>query len=352
MYQRLHARLPMLRGATRQHLTIMKSFGQKIADDGVLQFAGMLAYSLLLAVAPLLLGLVGVLTVLFFVTGHTSADLVRLLTLKLSSVVPASGARSFAQAIQQNAGAVGLIGVVTAIIAGAGFFMNVAYVLSIIYRLQPRPFIKGWLMAAGMTLVLIPLIVVMVLATSVPQALASLAASNGAPVASSGLVSWLLAFAGGVAAAFLLFSAVYVIVPNQQVRPRDVFAGALLAAVLLECYTLIFPLYAGHFLKTSNYGTSMGFALVAIVFFYYFAVILLIGAEFNSWLLGQRDLRGSLPDILHQIEQHAAEVRPAQPVPSAKKTRPTASARPPDHARRPAEPARRLTQRPSGTGHR
>lgn len=287
-------------------------FGQKLSNDGVLQFSGMLAYSLLLSVAPLLLGIAGILTVLFFVTGHTQADLAQILTLRLSSVIPASGAKTFAQSIQQNAGTIGVIGVITALIAGAGFFQNVDYVFSIIFRLQQRPFLKNWLMAIGMTLLLIPLVIVMVLATSIPQLLTALLAHTGHNGATS-FLGWLLSFAGGVAAAFVLFSAVYVIVPNQRVRLKDVFRGALLAAVLLEIYTLLFPLYAGHFLSNKNYGASMGFALVLIVFFYYFAVILLIGAEFNSWLQGQRDLRGTLPEILYKIEEHGAAVRPDQP---------------------------------------
>lgn len=304
--------------AKSPRLKSLMSFGQKVTNDGVLQLAGTLAYSLLLAVAPLLVGLLGIIGVLFFVSGHSSADLTRIIVARVGAALPTSGLQSFAESAQKNSATLGVIGLVSSIIAGAGFFLNVDYTFSIILRLKQRTFLRNWLMAIGMVFLLIPLILIIVLATSIPQALVALTSSASAnPALSplSGFISWIIAFASGVLAAFLLFSAIYFIVPNQRVKWRDVFAGALLAAVLLEAYTLLFPFYASHFLKPSNYGASMGFALVVLVFFYYFAVILLLGVEFNSWLLGRRDLSGTLPEILHKIDDHGAAIKPDTVIP-------------------------------------
>src|SRR5271165_1771820 len=93
------------------------NFARKIMDDGVTNFAGMLAYSLLLAVAPLLLGVLGIVSIAYFLTGHTSASLTKFITQRLSSAIPASGVSSFAVAIQHDAVTIGVLGVVTAIIA-------------------------------------------------------------------------------------------------------------------------------------------------------------------------------------------------------------------------------------------
>lgn len=290
------------------------NFIHKVLDDGVANFAGMLAYSLLLSVAPLLFGTLGIISFAYFLTGHTSANLTQLITSRLSSSVPSSGINTFTQAAQHNAGTIGIIGVITAIIAGAGFFQNVDYAFSIINRLKQRSPLREWLMSICMVLLLIPLVLIILLASSVPSMLGWLvghAGGQGAThSASFGVASWLLSLLFGVLAAFILFSAIYVVVPNQDVPLRDVCTGAILAAVLLEAYTLIFPFYTSHFLNPSHYGASMGFAIVLIVFFYFFSIILLLGSELNSWLLGRRDLKGSIPAILHQIEENRAPGKP------------------------------------------
>ncbi len=58
------------------------------------------------------------------------------------------------------------------------------------------------------------------------------------------------------------------------------------------------------FLQPQNYGTAAGFAVVILIFFYYLAFILLLGAEINSWAAGQRETAGSLMAILHEVQAH------------------------------------------------
>jgi hypothetical protein len=48
---------------------------------------------------------------------------------------------------------------------------------------------------------------------------------------------------------------------------------------VLALYIVVFPFYASHYLGSGNLAASAGFALVALVRFYYFGFILLIGAE-------------------------------------------------------------------------
>ena len=282
----------------QKKISPLKAFVQKVGNDGVSIFAGTLAYSLLTAVGPLLIGLLGVLGWGYFLTGHTDKQLSDLVSSRLSGV-PASGISSVVHAIQTQAGTIGIIGVILSLIGGSGFFQSIDYVLSVIYRLKQRDFIHEWMMSLTMVLVLIPLIVVMTLATSVPQ-FANAVFANAIP----GIVLWVLSVASGVGAAFLLFLAIYKFVPNQDVPFKDIWRGALLAGALLEAYTLIFPFYASTFLKPTRFGAQLGFALVVIAFFYYFAIILLLGAELNSWLLGERETQGNLPELLHRLQQH------------------------------------------------
>ena len=73
-------------------------------------------------------------------------------------------------------------------------------------------------------------------------------------------------------------------------------------------YELLFPLYTTFILNPANYGTVAAFAVVILVFFYYLAFILLLGAEINSWVAGQRETASDVPGILHAVQAHARHV--------------------------------------------
>ncbi len=283
-------------------------FLQKISNDGVPQFGGMLAYNLLLSIVPLLVGVLGLIGFFYFITGHTSADLQAAIASRISTTLPGGISGSIASAVRDSAGAVGIIGLATGLIAGASFFQSLDYALSVIFRLKQRDFVHEWLMSLGMVLLMIPLVLIIVLATSIPQFIAAQsnqAASHTAAAPIASLFGGVLSFLGGTLAAGILFGAMYVVVPNQRVPWKDVWRGALSAAALIEAYVLLFPFYASHFLHPTGYGADLGFAILAIVFFYYFSVIFLLGAELNSWLLGDRKLKGNLPQILHDLQPSA-----------------------------------------------
>jgi hypothetical protein len=78
----------------------------------------------------------------------------------------------------------------------------------------------------------------------------------------------------------------------------------VVAAALLVLYEGIFRLYEQHLLHADNYGTIAAFALVILLFLYYLAFILLLGAEINSWTAGQRATASDLPGVLHAVQAH------------------------------------------------
>jgi len=93
----------------------------------------------------------------------------------------------------------------------------------------------------------------------------------------------------------------------------EVWKGTLIAAVLLVLYELVFPIYQSIALKSNSYGSVAGFAIVILVFFYYLAVILLLGAEINSWASGQRETAGDIAAIVHEVQAHNTTLGAAGP---------------------------------------
>jgi hypothetical protein len=92
---------------------------------------------------------------------------------------------------------------------------------------------------------------------------------------------------------------------------RNSWPGAALAALSLIVYELLFPWIASVFIHPGEYGETAGFLLILLSFFYYFAFLLLIGAEINSWLAGHRETPADVPTLLHDAIIHRRFPEPA-----------------------------------------
>src|SRR5258708_24542255 len=98
-----------------------------------------------------------------------------------------------------------------------------------------------------------------------------------------------LGFLVALCLTWVLFEAIFLVVHNQRIGFRKSWLGAVVAAVLLQIYLPLFPLYITHFLK--SYVGTTGVVVILLFFFYYFAVILLMGAEINAFFAEQ--IRGT-----------------------------------------------------------
>jgi uncharacterized BrkB/YihY/UPF0761 family membrane protein len=94
---------------------------------------------------------------------------------------------------------------------------------------------------------------------------------------------------------------------------RENWKGAVVAAMLLLLYEAFFPWYREHFVHVENYGSLGAFAIIILLFFYYLGLILLLGAEINSWAAGQRETASDLPGILHAVQAHRSLEHAAGP---------------------------------------
>src|SRR4029078_6001807 len=77
-------------------------------------------------------------------------------------------------------------------------------------------------------------------------------------------------------------SATYLLVPRGIVGWSGVWTGALGATVAMTVVDLGFPLYLDNVSTLKEVGTSAVFVLIALVWFYVIALILLSGAVVNE----------------------------------------------------------------------
>jgi uncharacterized BrkB/YihY/UPF0761 family membrane protein len=179
--------------------------------------------------------------------------------------------------LRKDADFLGIIAIVLALYSGSRLFSTLEDYFAIIYHTTSRSFWRQNLMALVMLLVFILLIPVMLLASSVG----------------------LGGFLSGLLASLILFQAIYMIVPNQKISWGKSWRGTLVAAVALQLYLALFPVYIRNFL--GSYTGNAGFAIILLLFFFYFALILLIGAEVNAFYAeGVRAKPSNLAEIVHQ----------------------------------------------------
>ncbi len=255
-------------------------FWNKFNNDWSWNLSAALAYNLLMAMFPFC---TAALAILGLVLGGLSPQQYNTLVNHFIEVFPSATSAQISAilngASEQLSKANGILWIITigfAIYYGSRLFVLMENCFGIIYHIRPRTFIAQNVTAIGMLILFIVLIPVSIGA----GALTALAISLLPGQFSGGIVN-VIQFLVGYLAAYLLFQAIYIIIPNQKIRFRKSWLGAATAALLLQLYVVFFPLYIEHFL--SGLAAAIGSVVILLIFFYYFAMILILGAEINAF---------------------------------------------------------------------
>lgn len=268
-------------------------FWTKLNNDWVFNLSGLLAYNFLMSLFPILLVL---LAAVGFVLGGLAPQILTDMQRQLERLVP-GGAEVIAAVIHQltnSARPLLIIGVVTAAFTGSRLFLVLENCFGIIFRVRGRKFVRQNLMAFGMFLLYLVLAPILALASVLPSTIVSIVAPH-VHDSSLPVLTFLLGIVVSSVSALILIGGIYLVVPNRNVQLGEIWPGTVLAAVLLSLYQALFPLYVNLFLHPGNYGAVAGFAIVILLFFYYLAFIVLLGAEVNSWIAGLRPTQGDPP---------------------------------------------------------
>jgi len=301
----------------------LRAFFTKVINDWTINLqARALAYNLVVAIFPILLALF----LLFgLVLGSSGASVQKSFLDTLERVLPQGVGSGIVQQmlrkIQSSAGILSIITLLTAIIGGSRLFVLMENCFDLIYHLPPRRFLMKNMVAIGMLLLFAILIPLMLLASIVPALLTSFLKTTPLQTIPAGpFIFSLLGVLGSLVISWMLFEAIYSIVPNQPIRFRNSWRGAIIAAIGLQIYLTLFPFYATHFLK--GYGGQAGFALILIIFFYYFAILLLLGAQVNAFFAeGVQKTPDNLASLVHKetsLNEKPSEEQHAQATPPHK----------------------------------
>jgi membrane protein len=257
---------------------------QAWSKDNVSRLAAALAYYSLLALAPLLI--IGV-SVTGWVVGATAAR--GRLASELSKVIgieTASGVQALlANAQSPSAGLLsGIVGSAIVLLGASGVFLELRAALNTVWDVPSRPGsalrtelrerLWSLLMVLGAAIVLLCLLLAEVVTSALYSAL------NQPPLGGElalQTLNFLISFV--VLAGLLALTFKYV--PDVIIEWRDARTGAWMTAFLFTVGKTLLGLYLGKAAVGSAYGAA-GSLIVLVVWVYYSAHVLFLGAEFTQ----------------------------------------------------------------------
>ena len=118
-------------------------------------------------------------------------------------------------------------------------------------------------------------------------------------------------------------SMIYWAVPKGHMPWRAVWPGAVFATLVAGLANWLFPLYLTNISTLSNFGSTIGFVLIALLWFYIVALTMIAGAVINSLRHEYHDL-GQLPYGIVSRASLIAEALKREEAEKARRVRPSA----------------------------
>jgi len=256
---------------------------EQVASD----LAAGIAFRLLINLFPLFTVVTTVVAVLLRNTGYPQEVFAILLR-----VFPATwqGQLEDLTAVGQNAGAFSLIGFPILLWFSTTLLESIGHAFFQHYGIPRQRTLR--LRGVGLLLILAlsALLVATVLISGVATWLGGEVADRAGITTQVRNVSVQLATSlVGYVLAFILLWALYWRIPDADLRPRDTWPGAALAATLFIGALQLFPLYL-RFRPTSISGATVSFVFLLTTWLYLLAHILLLGNALNAFLRRKRQL--------------------------------------------------------------
>jgi membrane protein len=255
------------------------SFWRKAYEDNLTGMASMVAYNLMLSIFPIAL-------VALFVAGRVlrSEDLQNSVLVDLKQVFPSAAESTLSSAVrrlQSSSTSAGIAALAAAVWFASSFWGALDTAFCRIYHRPCRSWVRQKLFALGMFAVVLLFIVATVAVPALQSVL--ITGTDDLPFGLSSVQGLIygMTLAAGVAVLFGALCATYMLVPSGRVPWRCVWPGALGATVAMGVVDYGFPLYLAN-VSSLRAGTTFVFVLIALVWFYALALIVLGGAVVNE----------------------------------------------------------------------
>ena len=258
---------------------------KEMSEDHVMAFAGNLTYKALFAIFPFftfLLSLLGL---------FNATDLVSTMLNKASGVLPPGAfdliKNQLLNITQSQAESTftlaAIVSILLALWGVSGAFRSVMEAMNVMYEVdEDRPFWKKYGISIFISLAVIVLMLaalgIVVFGSTVGGGLASAVGLGSVFQTVWSIVQW------PILACIVLFAfaVIYYFGPAAKQKWRWISPGSILAFVFWLVFSLLFSFYVGNFGSYNETYGSLAGVILLMLYIYYSAVIMLVGAEMNQ----------------------------------------------------------------------
>jgi membrane protein len=282
---------------------VVSAYGASQASN----YASALAFAGFLAMFPMMLGALSIVGLL--IRDHATEERFASLLVQLFPNTAQLQLMEALHGVKQSAGWMGLVSLGGLIWSASGIFSTMEFALTQIFGTKQRDMLRQ----KAMGLVMILLLVVAIAATVAANLIAAFF-----PMA------WVISLVAGAAVMVGLLVLLYRFVPNRTFRIKDVLPGAILAGVLIEVLTLGFPVYERLSRGFNAYGAQFGLFFLLAAWLYLFSQVLLLGAVYNRFRLGEPTRKGLIASPAEDSRELRPPVEEIKEKPPAPRSRPIA----------------------------
>jgi len=272
---------------------IIKATFAAFAEDKVSRLASSIAYATLFAIAPLFIVLVAIVGSVLGIAdgghGHKAAEDQLVDQIRHGAGSGAADAVRSLVAASFNKPRQGVIaqvlGWVAFVIGASGLFLALQDALNAVWHIEATK--AGWkgmlhdrFTSIGM-LAVVGFLLIVSFALNAGVSAVSTHFSSLIPFAGGAAVVTVLAWVMSLGIATLVLGMIYKVLPDVHLAWRDIWLGAFGSAVLFVVGQVAISFYLAVAGVASAYGAA-GSVLVILIWVYYSAMILLVGAEFTK----------------------------------------------------------------------
>jgi membrane protein len=258
----------------------LRAFWHRAYKENVTGLSAMVAYNLLLAVFPFALLVLFVFGQVLKIQGVEAGVLD-----DLQRLFPNAEEGTLSNAldrIEENSTTIGIAAFLGSLWIGASFWGAMDTAFGRIYHVPNR----GWVEQKRFSFTMLGVVLLLIAASIIlPTIEATIVSSTDKlPLGLSDIkvidTALLLALAVGIV--FAICCVIYWAVPKGHMPWRDVWPGAAFVTIAAGVANWAFPFYLANVSSLSRFGSTMGFILIALLWFYLLSLALLAGAVINS----------------------------------------------------------------------
>jgi membrane protein len=258
----------------------LRAFWHRAYRENVTGLSAMVAYNLMLAVFPFALLVLFVFGQVLKIGGVEAGVLDDLQ--RLFPNVEQGTLTDALNRIEENSTTIGIAAFLGSLWIGASFWGAMDTAFCRIYHVECRGWVEQKRFSFTMLLVVVLLIAASIFLPAMEAALVS--STDRLPFGLSGIkaIDTTLLLGAAVLVVFLLCCVIFWAVPKGHMPWRAVWPGAAFVTATTGIANWAFPFYLSNVSNLSRFGSTLGFVLITLIWFYALSLALLAGAVINS----------------------------------------------------------------------